>query len=131
GVYEKLRAVHPKADALANNLANLLLDYRTDKDSLQQALRLSTPFASSTDPALLDTLGWAHYRNADPAQAVRLLERAAAAQGDSAPIRYHLGMAYLAVNNRAGARQELARAVASDSDYRGLDEARETLAGLD
>lgn len=130
-IYEQLRVAHPQAEVLANNLASLLLDYRTDKDSLQQALRLSTPFASSTDPALLDTLGWAHYRNADPAQAVRLLERAAAARGDSAAIRYHLGMAYLAVNNQAGAKQELTRAAASKSGYRGLDKARETLASLD
>jgi tetratricopeptide (TPR) repeat protein len=129
-VYEKLAVKNPGSEVLANNLASLLLDYRTDKDSLQRALQLVTPFASSTDPALLDTLGWAHYRNADAAQAVRLLERAAAGSGQSAQIRYHLGMAYLGISNRVGAKAELARAVASKSDYPGLDEARETLTGL-
>ncbi len=129
-VYEKLGAKNPRSEVLANNLASLLLDYRTDKDSLQRALQLARPFASSADPALLDTLGWAHYRNADAAQAVRLLERAAAGSGQSAQIRYHLGMAYLGINNKVGAKEELSRAVASKNDYPGLDKARETLAGL-
>jgi tetratricopeptide (TPR) repeat protein len=129
-VYEKLGAQNPGSEVLANNLASLLLDYRTDKASLRRALQLATPFASSTDPALVDTLGWAHYRNGDAAQAVSLLERAAAGSGQSAQIRYHLGMAYLGINNKVGAKAELARAVASKSTYPGLDEARETLAGL-
>ena len=101
-----------------------------DENMMRRALQLATPFASSNDPALLDTLGWAHFRNADAAQAVRLLERAAAGSGQSAQIHYHLGMAYLGINNKVGAKQALARAVASKSDYPGLDEARATLAGL-
>jgi tetratricopeptide (TPR) repeat protein len=92
-LYEKLLAGNPKSDLLANNLAALLLDHRTDKQSLQRALQLATPFGASTDPALLDTLGWAHYRNGDPIQAVQVLERAVAGSGQSAPINHHLSEA--------------------------------------
>ena len=92
-LYERLLAGNPESDLLANNLASLLLDHRTDRDSLQRALQLAAPFNTSTDPALLDTLGWAHYRNGDPVQAVRVLERAVAGSGQSAQIRAHLSEA--------------------------------------
>ena len=85
---------------------------------------------SSNDPLLLDTVGWAYYRAGEFAQAVSMLERVVA-KDDRVPVyHYHLGMAYLAMGNQVGARQQLEQAVAGDAQYVGIDEARAALAKL-
>ena len=80
---------------------------------------------------MLDTLGWAHYRNAQYAEAVSVLERVVAKSAQFPIFHYHLGMAYVATGNKVGAKQELKRAVDdAKSDYPGLEEARATLKTL-
>ncbi len=64
--------------------------------------------ASTENPAMLDTLGWAHYRTGQYAEAVSVLERVVAKPAQFPIFRYHLGMAYLATGNPVGAKQELA-----------------------
>ncbi|MCC7330900.1 MAG: tetratricopeptide repeat protein [Gammaproteobacteria bacterium] len=128
--YEQLLKANPKIDVAANNLAALLLDYRSDAASWARALELAKPLEQSDNPAVLDTVGWAYYRNKDYPQAVRFLERAVAAAGQAPQLRYHLGMAYVASGNTAGAKQELKQAVADKADYPGLAEAKEALAKL-
>jgi predicted Zn-dependent protease len=118
-------------DIAANNLASLLLDFRTDPASYAEALELAKGLESSDNPAVLDTVGWAYYRNKDYPKAVQFLERAVAAAGQVPLLRYHLGMAYLASNNTDGARQELKQAVGSAKvDFPGIEVARETLKKL-
>ena len=130
-LYENLLKASPDVEAAINNLAALLLDYRTDKASMARALELAKKLDKSDNPAVLDTLGWAHYRSAQYAEAVGVLERVVA-KADQYPIfHYHLGMAYLASGNTVGAKQELKRAVDdAQSDYPGLDEARAALKKL-
>ena len=130
--YEELLKVNAGLIAARNNLASLLLDHRTDTASFRRALELATPFAESRNPLLLDTLGWAHYRNGDHGQAVHELERAVAASANVPALRYHLGMAYLAANNPVGARQELGKALSEPkADFPGIAEARQALAKLE
>ena len=132
--FEAVLGANPGYLPALNNLAALLLDYRENPESWRRALELATPLEATRDPLFLDTLGWAHYRNAAYPQAVRTLERAVALNGQLAVLRYHLGMAYLAAGNEAGARQELSRAVelgAGAAAFPGLNEAREALARLD
>ena len=129
--YDSTLKAYPKLDLIANNLASLLLDYRTDAASHAKALELVKRFDKATNPFLLDTLGWAYYRNGDYANAVPYLERGVAAAGDAPVLRYHLGMAYLAAKNNAGAKQELTKAVENvKGKYPGIDEARATLKRL-
>lgn len=118
------RTPGPLAD---NNLAALLLDHRSDAASHERALALAGPFAGSGNPQLLDTLGWAKYRTGNPADAVKYLRLALSLAGDNPIIRYHLGMAYLAAKNNAGARQELEKALKLASQFPGADEARAAL----
>jgi tetratricopeptide (TPR) repeat protein len=128
--YEQLLASNPKIDIAANNLAALLLDYRKDAASHQRALDLAKRFESTSNPALLDTVGWAYYRTGNYPLAVQYLERAVAGAGVPL-LRYHLGMAYLANNNPNGAKQELKQAVdEAKQDFTGLEEARQALAKL-
>jgi Flp pilus assembly protein TadD len=130
-LYERLVTANPKLQAETNDLAALLLDHRTDKASFERALELARSFAGSQNPLALDTLGWAYYRTGDFAQATRTLEQAVAGNGELPVLRYHLGMAYLAMGNKAGARAELAKAVAAPkADFTGLDNARNALANI-
>ncbi len=129
--YEQLLKANPGIDVAANNLASLLLDFRNDQASWTQALDLVKGFAETGNPAVLDTIGWAYYRNKDYPNAVQFLERAVAAAGQLPQLHYHLGMAYIASNNPAGAKQELQKAVTNvKADYPGLAEAKDALARL-
>ncbi len=127
---ESLYKDNPAIPQVTNNLAMAILDHRSDAASYQRALELARKNESSNDPLLLDTVGWAYYRAGEYAQAASVLERVVA-KDDRVPVyHYHLGMAYLAMNNQVGARQQLEQAVAGDAQYAGIDEARTALARL-
>jgi Tfp pilus assembly protein PilF len=131
-LYEGLLKADPKYEPAINNLAALLLDQRIDDASHARALELAKALAKSENPAMLDTLGWAHYRMGQYPEAVSVLERVVAKAGQFPVFRYHLGMAYLKAGNRVGARQQLVEAVdKAQSDYPGMAEARAMLAKLD
>jgi Flp pilus assembly protein TadD len=127
---ESLYKANPAIPQVTNNLAMAILDHRSDPASHKRALELARKIESSNDPLLLDTVGWAYYRAGEFAQAVSILERVVA-KDDRVPVyHYHLGMAYLAMNNQVGARQQLEQAVAGDAQYVGIDAARAALAKL-
>jgi tetratricopeptide (TPR) repeat protein len=127
---ESLHKANPAIPQVTNNLAMAILDHRSDPASYKRALELARQIESANDPLLLDTVGWAYYRAGEFAQSVSILERVVA-KDDRVPVyHYHLGMAYLAMNNQVGARQQLEQAVAGDAQYVGIDEARAALARL-
>lgn len=129
--YEELLKANPDIDVATNNLASLLLDQRNDAASHKRALELAKKLRFSSNPAVLDTVGWAYYRNGDFSRAVPFLERAVAGAGQVAQLRYHLGMAHLADGNKIGAKQELDQAVKlAREDFPGIDEARKALKSL-
>jgi Flp pilus assembly protein TadD len=106
-LYEQMLERKDDLPQVANNLAVLLLDQRTDAASHKRALEIAQRFTNTQQPMYLDTLGWAHYRNEDFNSAIRFLELAVAFGRIEPEARYHLAMAYLATDNREGARQEL------------------------
>ncbi|MAF83990.1 MAG: hypothetical protein CL797_07810 [Chromatiales bacterium] len=121
--YEEALSLNPGNDLVANNLAMLLLNKRTDEASLTRAMELARRFIDSRQAAHLDTLGWAYYRSGNYAAAVLSLENAVAAALTSPELRYHLGMAYRASGNLIGAKQELTKAVEMDPEsFPGIDE---------
>ena len=134
--YQQFLLVKPGIDSelaglAVNNLAALLLDYRTDRASHARALEVVKSLENSTNPAVLDTVGWAYYRNQNFPKAVEMLE-AAVEGADTMPIlHYHLGMAYLANKNQADGRKELRIAVgAATENFPGLSDAKYALAKL-
>ncbi|MEQ1803362.1 MAG: tetratricopeptide repeat protein [Gammaproteobacteria bacterium] len=130
-IYEGLVKTSPNYLPAINNLAALLLDQRTDKASHARALELAKGLEASENPAMLDTLGWAHYRAGQYAEAVSVLERVVAKAAQFPIFHYHLGMSYLAAGNKVGARQQLGEAVEkAQGDFPGLKEARATLEKL-
>jgi len=121
---------NPKVQAVANNLAMLLATYKTDKANLDRARDLTAPFATATDPNLLDTHGWVRFKRGEYAEALPVLERALERKPDSGEIRFHAAMAELRAGQRERARDNLQSALAGSGKFVGSDEARAVLASL-
>jgi tetratricopeptide (TPR) repeat protein len=128
--YDAWHKKNPRGQLVANNLAMLLITYRSDRASLDRARELTRGFDSSTEAAFLDTDGWVHFKRAEYADALPPLERAAKRAPDSHLIHYHLGMAELQAGQPERARAELQTAVSGATKFQGLDEARTALASL-
>ncbi|HEV2269398.1 MAG TPA: tetratricopeptide repeat protein [Steroidobacteraceae bacterium] len=129
-LYESAAASAVVRQLAANNLAMLLVTYRRDRASLERARALTSGFAASPVPSLLDTYGWVHYQCADYRAALPALQRAAAQAPQSKIIRFHLGMTELSLGERARAREDLEAALAGSASFSGADQARSTLASL-
>jgi tetratricopeptide (TPR) repeat protein len=129
--YESLYKSYPNLQQVAaNNLAMLLVTYRTDRASLDRARDLTSGFTSTTNGSLLDTLGWVRFKRGEYADAVAFLERAIADAPGSRVIRYHLAMAQLQIGQRDRARENLEAALAGSESFSGAEEARVALATL-
>jgi tetratricopeptide (TPR) repeat protein len=100
----------PGSMIVANNLASLLADNRTDVASLERAHSVAAILRKTHVPAFKDTLGWLDYLKGDYKTSLELLEEAAAALPQSALTRYHLGMAYLATQQVDKATEHLRKA---------------------
>ena len=75
------------------------------------------------DPAITDSLGWAHYLRGDVAAAVPLLEKAAAGDPTEPTINEHLGDAYWTSGRLYEARYawRAALVTAEEKDHKRLD----------
>jgi len=108
--YDSLLKDQPGSMIIANNLASLLTDHRSDTASLDQAKTLALLLKNSQVPQFKDTLGWVAYRQKDYDAAIAYLEDAAAKLPNVALVRYHLGMSYLAAGQNAKATEEFTKA---------------------
>jgi tetratricopeptide (TPR) repeat protein len=129
-LYEGAYRRYPHVPVVANNLAMLLANHRTDRASLDRARDLTADFASSTDGTLLDTNGWVRFKRGEYAEALPVLGRAVDHAPDSKEIRYHLGMAELHAGETDRARADLETALSGSAKFFGADEARTTLASI-
>lgn len=120
--YEIILKDNPNALVAVNNLVSLLLDYRSDKASLDRALSLAEALKGSNVPQFQDTFGWAQYRKGDSASAIATLEGAAAKLPDLAAVHYHLGMSYGAAGQADRAAEQLKKALALEPDGTALKE---------
>ena len=123
-LYEGFLAKNPDNVIATNNLAALLADHRTDEASLNKAKELAGKLAESNQPALLDTLGWVHYRVGEYDKAAEVLSGVVEAAPDVPVFRYHLGMAYYKQGDNRAAKEILSKAVAAEMSYDGVEEAR-------
>jgi tetratricopeptide (TPR) repeat protein len=128
--HEAMLQANPDSLAVANNLAMLLVSYRTDAASRVRAKELAARLAGSDNPAFLDTLGWVQYLEGDLASALANLQKAVARAPGVQVMHYHLGMAYFKKGDAAKAREQLEKALAGGAKYPGRGEAEATLAGL-
>jgi tetratricopeptide (TPR) repeat protein len=128
--YQETLRKYPKSEVAANNLASLLVTYRTDAASLNQARDLVARFVNSPSLAYRDTYGWVLYKRGEAAAAVPVFARILTESPDEVLARYHLGMAQALAGNRAEARDNLTRAIGSGQRFPGLDEAKSALERL-
>lgn len=108
--YESLLKDQPGSLIVANNLASLLADRRTDKASLERAAALGVILKDSPVPQFKDTLGWLNYRQGNYTAATSMLETAATQLPGVALVHYHLGMVYLASGQDTKATEQFNKA---------------------
>src|SRR5215468_664263 len=109
--YEQLLRLQPGSLVVANNLASLLSDYRTDAASLERAYTIAAGLRKAQVPQFKDTLGWVHHQRGEHKAALPLLEEAATELPNIALVRYHLGVTYVAVGDTAKAAEQLKKAL--------------------
>ena len=120
--YEAILKDQPHSLVAINNLASLLLDNRSDDESLKQAETLADALKSSNVPQYQDTFGWAQYKRGNTADAARILEGVASKLPNLAAVRYHLGMTYLAAGRSDQAAEQFKAALNLEPDGTALKE---------
>ena len=125
--YETLVKRAPDDEVFANNLAYQLIESKGDKASLERALALTTRFKSSSNPGYLDTLGWAHYKLGQYAEAAPVLERSVQLAPDAPLLQLHLGMALYKSGNTVKGQELVNKALGSNAKLPGADEARKLI----
>ena len=73
---------------------------------------------------VIDTLGWAAYKNGDLKSASDFIGRAYAKAPDSPVINYHLGLVLYKQGKKAEAKGQFMKAAAAKEAFYGKDEAR-------
>lgn len=131
-LYETALARNPRADAAANNAAQLIADYmQNDQAALEKARILAERFIRSPSPYFLDTLAWVYFRQGRDDQAQTIFERIMASdQALPAPVYYHYGLLLLKRGRTGEAKQAFEKAVKTDQPYTGLEQAKAALSSL-
>ncbi len=134
-IYSQLFEQAPNSDLLANNLASLLSEHRTDKESLDKAFAVSKRLRDSDFPPYQDTYGWVLYLNGDFDRALAVFAKAEAELGTNPIFMYHQGMAFSRVGQKEQAIALLKRAIEiseqSTIDLPQMEEAKKALAVLE
>lgn len=92
--YELMMATKSNSLVVVNNLASLLTDHRTDKQSLDRAAALAQVLRNSPVPQFRETLGWSLVTSGNTRDGLSLLERTIAELEGLPVAQYHLGVAY-------------------------------------
>lgn len=82
------------------------------------------------DPAVMDTLGWILVQKGESERGIKMLQAALSKAPGAAEIQYHLALSYNKAGDRAKARRELERLVASGLAFPQEQEARTLLKQL-
>jgi tetratricopeptide (TPR) repeat protein len=126
--YEIVLKDRPGEDAAANNLANLLLDEKSDKASYERALQLAGRFKTSQNIIYVDTLGWAHVKLGQVDEGLPLLRKVAETAPNVPIFQYHLGAALFKKGDRNAATPLLEKAANTKEEFPGKSDAKAMLA---
>lgn len=127
---ENLLQKSPGSEVARNNLAMMLVTYRSDKSSINKAAQLIEPLKQSTNTNYLDTIGWVLYKKGDIQESIPYLRKAQEKASDTAVMNYHLGMALFKAGDKPAAKPHLEAAVSSKQQFVGIEEAKEALRQL-
>lgn len=133
-IYAALYKANPMSELLANNLASLLSEHRTDPESLAKAIAVSRRLRDSDFPPYQDTYGWILYLKGDYEQALSVLARAEDFLGDNPVFKVHLGLTQSRLGQKEQAIENLTAALAAAGDnvamQKQMDLARQELESL-
>lgn len=99
-IYETLYAQDSNWSVVANNLASLLANSKTDAESLERAYVIARRLRGQDQPAFQDTYGWIAFRRGNLDDALAHLEPAAKGLPTDLTVQYHLAMTYGALDRR-------------------------------
>ncbi|NHZ97180.1 XrtA/PEP-CTERM system TPR-repeat protein PrsT [Massilia sp. CCM 8734] len=118
-----LEAVLKQAPENAAALNNLAWAYQQEKDP--RALKTAEKaFAlAGNSAAVTDTLGWMLVEQGDAKRGLSLLQKAVALAPDAADIRFHLAAGLAKTGDKAGAKRELEKVMAS-KNFAQMEEAK-------
>lgn len=124
---ERLLKTQPGDAGLLNELANVLLvlDPKAALPVAEKALA-----AAPGNPHIIDTVGWALFRNGQRERALQQLRDARLRLPDNPTIRYHLAAVLADAGRHGEARTELQAALAAAPRFEGDAAARELLKSL-
>jgi predicted Zn-dependent protease len=91
-IYEDMYARNSNSLIVANNLASLLANNRTDDESLQRAYTVSRRLSDTDVPAFQDTYGWITFRRGSQEVALEYLRAAAEGLPNDVTVQYHLAV---------------------------------------
>ncbi len=129
--YDAIFKQNPAMDVAANNLAMMLLEKRSDASSRERALTIARRFENTSNPAYLDTLGWAWVKNGQPRRGLPYLQRALESQSEVSSIgQFHLGMAYHEAGDKQRAKIHLQNALTGGNTFAGIETAKSLIAKL-
>ena len=127
-LYQSLLTEVPNNAIILNNLAVIMTDDGDAKGALplaRKALALN-PNSAATN----DTLGWALLKLGQSKDALPMLELASKTDPSNPELLYHLALAQKAQNNPKAARASLEKALAINTTFTGVADAKATLAAL-
>ncbi len=119
-IYERLYEMNSDNQVVANNLASLLVTYRTSDADLERAAVVGKRLRGTEFAPFQDTYGWIQYRQGNIEEALSYLEPAAAALSEDPIVQFHLARAYLAAGRDADALERFRKVIelAEASDER-------------
>lgn len=110
-IYEALYAEDSANPIIANNLASLLPVLSDDTATTERAAQIARRLRSSTVPAFQDTYGWTLHLTGKSADALPVLEAAAAGLPEDGSVQYHYGAVLAALGRKDEARAALEKAI--------------------
>lgn len=118
-IYEDILFRRPDLDLVDYKLARLLASQDKDQASWQRSLEIVHRLRRDmpSDPLLLDTLGWVHFRAQDTRPARALLEAAVEGAPDEPSPHFHLAAVYAWEKKMELARKELKAALDSNRPF--------------
>jgi predicted Zn-dependent protease len=118
-IYDDIRSRRPDLDLVDYKLAMLLASQDKDETLWQRSLQIVHHLRADrpSDPLLLDTLGWVHYRAQDTRRASELLQAAVKGAPDEPSLHFHLAAVYAREKRMDLARQELKAALDSNRPF--------------
>lgn len=111
-IYDALYVQDSGNPIIANNLASLLPVLSDAPETIDRAARIARRLRGSDVPAFQDTYGWTLHLTGKSAEALPLLEQAAAGLPEDGSVQYHLGAVLAALGRKDEARPALERAIA-------------------